>query len=132
MPSYNELTIVGHLGRDPEMRFTPDGMPVTTFSVAVNDKIKDKEITTWFNVVAFGKQAESCNEFLTKGQLAMVVGRVRLDQWEGSDGQMRSKLQVTANRVVFLTRSKDYGSEDSPEEEEIFGNGEETPEDLPF
>ena len=92
MLSLNKVMIIGNVGTDPEMRFTPNGNPVTSFRVATNrvytapDGERRRE-TEWFTVVAWNKLAESCNQFLTKGRLVYVEGRLRSHTWESQDGQ---------------------------------------------
>ncbi|MCL0073480.1 single-stranded DNA-binding protein, partial [Dehalococcoidia bacterium] len=106
---FNKLIAIGNVGRDPEMRFTPSGKPVTSFSLATNrvftasDGERRKE-TEWFNIVAWNRLAETCNQFLTKGKQVYVEGEMRTRTWEGQDGQKRSRVEVYANRVIFLDR----------------------------
>ena len=127
--------IIGNLTRDPEMRFTPNGKPVTSFTVATNwlyttPEGERKQETEWFSVVAWNRLAEQCNQFLAKGRLVYTEGRLRTRSWEGQDGQQHSRLEVIANRVVFLDKR---GPGALPEEkaEETAGPGAE-PEDIPF
>ena len=136
MVSMNKIMLIGNVGIDPEMRFTPNGIPVTSFSVATNryytsPEGERKEETTWFRVVTFRKQAESCSQFLTKGQRVYVEGRLRTREWEGQDGQKRTTIEVIADRVLFLDKRAvtTLPSEDRPSEgqDEIL-----EPEDLPF
>ena len=128
MASVNKLIIIGNVGSEPEMRFTPNGNPVTSFRVATNWRYttsqgERREETEWFRVSVWGRQAESCNQFLSKGRRVYVEGRLRSRNWEGQDGQMRTSLEVSANRVIFLDRAAPASL---PEE------GELEPEDLPF
>ncbi len=109
MVSVNRIIIIGNLGRDPEMRFTPSGRPVTSFSVATNWRYitaegERREETEWFTVVAWGKLAEQCNQFLTKGRLVYVEGRLRTRTWESQDGQKHYQNEIVANSVRFLDR----------------------------
>lgn len=105
---YQKLIIVGNLGRDPEMRYTPDGTPVTNFSVATNRRWTDasgqqQERTVWFRVSAWRRLAETCNQFLTKGRQVFVEGELQEPRvWQGQDGQWRASLDVTARVVRFL------------------------------
>jgi single-strand DNA-binding protein len=104
MVSINRMTIIGNLGSEPEMRFTPSGRPVTSFRIATNWRYttaegERKEETEWFSVVAWGKLAEQCNQFLTKGRLVYVEGRLRLRTWDGQDGQKRARNEIIADRV---------------------------------
>lgn len=117
--SYHKILITGNLGRDPEMRFTPSGQAVTSFSVAVNEtytnnngeKIKK---TIWFRVTAWGKQAEICNQYLKKGSMVLVEGRMNADPatggpkiWTKQDGTAGSSFEVTAQTVRFLSSRGD-------------------------
>lgn len=109
MVSLNKVMIIGNLGSDPEMRFTPNGRPVTSFRVATNRVYttpggERREETEWFTVVAWDKLAEQCNQFLTKGRLVYAEGRLRTHTWEGQDGQKRYRTEIIANRVTFLDR----------------------------
>lgn len=105
---YQKLIIVGRLGRDPEMRYTPDGTPVTNFSVATDQSWTDRsgqqqERTVWFRVTAWRRMAEVCNQYLAKGRMVLVEGRLQTPEpYQGRDGQWRASLDVTAQRVKFL------------------------------
>jgi single-strand DNA-binding protein len=109
MASLNKVMIIGNLGKDPEMRFTPNGSPVTTFSVAVGRTYNTTEgerktETEWFNVVTWNKLAEQCNQFLSKGRLVYAEGRLRTSTWESQDGQKHYRTELIANRITFLDR----------------------------
>jgi single-strand DNA-binding protein len=113
---YNKLTIIGYLGRDPEMKYTPEGNAVTSFSVAVSDGYGDKKATMWVRVVVWGKQAEACNRYLRKGSVVAVEGALLFDKatggpkvWSGKDGGLRASFEMRADRVVFMPKSKDSG-----------------------
>ena len=109
---YQKIVIVGNLGGDPEMRYMPDGTPVTSFSVATTRKWggdNPGEETTWFRVSAWRRQAEVCNQYLAKGRQVMVEGALTPDKatggprvWSGQDGQARASFELRADRVVFL------------------------------
>jgi single-strand DNA-binding protein len=104
-----KVTLIGNLGRDPEMRYTPDGRPVTQFSVAVNRNTKNQagewlEETEWFRITVWGNQAERTAENLKKGSKIYVEGRFRTREWEAQDGQKRTALEVTADNVINLER----------------------------
>lgn len=122
---YQKIIIIGNLGRDPELRFTPGGDPVTTFSVATSRKFGEKDETTWFRVTVWSKQAESCNQYLHKGSKALVEGRLRPDEsgspkvFQRKDGTWGASYEVTAETVRFLT----------PKGEE---NGAAVDEEYPF
>src|SRR5215210_4776647 len=105
--SFNKVIVVGNLGRDPEMRFTPQGTPVCTFSVATNEKRKDKagepqDFTTWFRVTVWGKQAETVSKYLTKGRSVYVEGRLHLEEWTDKEGKPRYTLEINASDVHFI------------------------------
>jgi len=130
--------VIGNLGTDPEMRFTPSGSPVTTFSIATSwtsttPEGERRQETEWFRVVAWRRLAETCNQFLAKGRRAYVEGRLRTRTWEGQDGQRRFTNEIVANRVIFLDRP---GAAPLPEEgaplPEEGVEGEVEPEELPF
>ena len=136
MVSLTKIMLIGNLGTDPEMRFTPSGTPVTSFSVATNRVYttsdgERKQETEWFRVTAWRKQAESCNQFLTKGKLVYVEGSLRTRTWEDRDGQRRTTLEVNADRVLFLDRQAvaPLPGEEAPVEA---GEEEVEPADLPF
>ncbi|MQF82966.1 single-stranded DNA-binding protein [SAR202 cluster bacterium AD-802-E10_MRT_200m] len=110
MAYLNEMTIIGNLGGDPEMRYTAQGIPMTTFSVAVNFNYNDasgerQSETEWFRVVTFRQLAEHCNNYLAKGRRAFVKGRLRGRSWQGADGQTRITNEIMADRVIFLDRA---------------------------
>jgi len=128
MASLNKIMLIGNVGSDPEMRYTPNGKAVTSFRMATNYRYigsdgERKEETEWFRVSVWGKQAESCNQFLSKGRRVYVEGRLHSRSWEGQDGQMRTSLEVSANRVIFLDRAAAVS---------LAEEGELEPEDLPF
>jgi single-strand DNA-binding protein len=152
--SLNRCMIIGNLGRDPEMRYTPSGQAVTQFTVAVNRNYKDsqgerQEETEWFRVVAWGQQAEFAAEYLRKGAKVYVEGRIQTRQWEGQDGQKRYTTELVANTIQNLERRPrddqgDGGSQLPPEprerqrpqgDQQPSGQGQPEPEtydDLPF
>jgi single-strand DNA-binding protein len=104
---YQKTIVIGHLGRDPEMRYTQEGTPVTSFSVATTRKWNDrdgnpKEETTWFRVSAWGKQAETCNQYLSKGRLVLVEGTISVQSFKGRDGETKFSLELRADTVRFL------------------------------
>jgi single-strand DNA-binding protein len=104
----NKVMLIGNLGRNPEMRFTPSGKPVTSFSLATNrnwvsaDGERHDE-TEWFNVVAWGNLAEICNQHLSKGQKVYVEGRLQTRSWEDENGQKHFRTEVVANEMIILT-----------------------------
>lgn len=103
----NKVMIIGRLGRDPEMRYTPSGRPVTTFSIATSRSWNTSEgerrtETEWFNVVAWGSLAEICKQFLTKGQQVYVEGRLQTRQWDDQEGNRHSSTEIVANEMIML------------------------------
>lgn len=112
MASFNKIIIVGNLGRDPELRYTPQGTAVCQFSVATNERRRDKsgeqqDITTWFRVTAWGKQAENVSKYLSKGRRVYVEGRLHMEEWTDREGKVRQTLEVNASDVQFLDSASD-------------------------
>jgi len=135
---YQKLILIGRLGRDPEMRYTPDGTPVTSFSVATDRRWTDasgqqQSRTVWFRVTAWRRLAETCNQYLTKGRLVMVEGELQEPKaFQGRDGTLRASLDVTANVVRFLG-GRGEGGATAPEEQEEAAAGEGMDEEeIPF
>ncbi len=107
MAGLNNVVLIGNLTRDPELRYTPGGLPVATLRIAVNRNFTNQQgeiDTDYFNVVVWRNQAEKCAEYLSKGRQIAVTGRLQSRSWEGNDGQKRSTIEVVADRVVFLGR----------------------------
>ena len=134
MASLIKILLIGRVGGDPEMRFTPDGTPVTSFSVAANRNSRQldgsfKEETEWFRVSAWRKLAETCNQFLTKGKLIYVEGTLRTRSYDGKDGQKHFSLDVNAEKVLFLDK---LGTGALPPEGINPVEGDIEPEDMPF
>jgi single-strand DNA-binding protein len=129
----NQLIIVGNLGADPEMRYLEDGTPVTTFSVAVNRRWTDRETsearekTWWFRVTAWRRQAEVCNEYLSKGKQVLVQGEVNASAWLNEAGEPRASLELTARNVRFLNGNGGGNGAPPPMEDE-----ELLEQDIPF
>jgi len=133
------VQLIGHVGREPEMRYTPSGTAVANFSIATNSYYtkadgSKEETTEWHSIVVWQKLAENCNQYLEKGQLVYVEGRLQTRSWEDNDGQKRQRTEIVANSVLFLTKGAGK-AEGAPvagrpsaeeEQEEI------DPEDLPF
>ncbi len=116
MASFNKIIIVGYLGRDPELRYTPDGTPVCNFSVATTERKKDKsgefhDVTTWFRVVLWRRQAEIAAQYLTKGKQVYVEGRLAQNEYQDRDGVTRTSLEVQGTDVHFIgPRVEDEGA----------------------
>jgi single-strand DNA-binding protein len=114
--SLNKMLLIGNVGTDPEMRYTPNGNPVTSFRLATNRRYttaegEKREETEWFTVSAWNRLAEQCNQYVTKGMRVYIEGRLKSDTWTGSDGQTRFRLEITANEVQFLDRAGGGDSE---------------------
>lgn len=107
MASFNKIMIVGYLGRDPEIRYTPQGQPVCNFSVATTERRKDntgeyQDLTTWFKITVWGRQAEVANQYLSKGKQVFVEGRLRQTEYTDREGTTRTTLEVNATDLQFL------------------------------
>lgn len=107
---YNKVILIGNLTKDPELRYTPGGTPVTNLRLAVTSRYKQsdefKEETLFIDVVVFGRQAETCSQYLSKGRPVLAEGRLQERSWE-TDGQKRSKVEVVAQTVKFLGKRDD-------------------------
>ena len=124
----NKVMLIGNLGRDPEMRYTPGGRPVTAFSLAVDRSWMTSEgerrsETEWFNVVAWGDLAERCNKMLRKGERVYIEGRLQTRSWESPDGQRHSRTEVVANEMLLL---------DARAREEESAQGDVPGDEIPF
>src|SRR6266481_2115178 len=114
--SFNRIILVGNLGRDPELRYTPQGTPVCSFSMATNERRKDKtgemqDQTTWFRVTLWGRQAETASQYLSKGRPVYSERRLRVEEWTERDGKPRHTLEVHATDMQFIGggRGEDAG-----------------------
>jgi single-strand DNA-binding protein len=139
MPSLNLMQLIGNCGKDVEMRFTPSGSPVATFSVAVNHTYTDssgekKQETEWFNCVCWNRLAETVNQYLGKGQNVYVSGRLKTRSWVSDDGQKHYRTELIASRVLFLEkrRTQNGSEEGEPISGEPAGEGTIEPSDIPF
>lgn len=131
MASLNKVLLLGNLTRDPELRYTPSGTAVSTFGLAVNRRYKQndewKDEVCFVDIVCFGKQAENCTEYLNKGSLAFIEGRLQWRSWEGEDGQKRSKHEVVASNVQFLPKGREGGFEEKKDK-----SSDSVEDDVPF
>lgn len=105
--SVNKVILVGNLGQDPEVRYTPSGSAVANFSIATNESWKskdgqDQERTEWHKIVVWGKQAENCGEYLSKGRTVYIEGRLQTRSWDDKEGVKRYTTEIVANTVQFL------------------------------
>jgi len=123
----NKVMLIGRLGHDPEMRYTPSGRPLTKFQLAVNRSWKSadgekKTETEWFNVITWGKLAEICNQYLTKGQQVYIEGRLHTRQWQDEEGSNHSSVEVIAKEMLMLNSKS--GEQDSEPAEGVFSEDE--------
>ena len=140
MGSVNKVILVGNLGKDAELRYTPGGAAVATFSMATTEKWTDKsgekqEKTEWHRLVLWGKTAESLNKYLTKGKQIYVEGRLQTRQWDDKDGNKRSTTEIRGDRVVLLGGPRPSGEADRAATEQVAAltaPTELTEDDIPF
>jgi single-strand DNA-binding protein len=146
--SFNKIIVIGNLGRDPELRYTPQGNAVCNFSVATSEKKRDKagemqEVTTWFRVTTWNKQAENASKYLTKGRPVYVEGRLRIEEWTDRDGKNRYTLEVNATDLQFLGGGQNDNPSDTNSDHEFSQTNDfqtdarstavsPTDEDIPF
>jgi single-strand DNA-binding protein len=132
----NKAILIGRLGKDPEVRYTPDGLMVTRFTLATDEQRKDKngervKTTEWHRIVAFGKLAEICGNYLAKGKMIFVEGRIRTQAWEDKEGAKRSTTEIIASDMRML-ESKGQGKGPEPSADEAYPAGAIPEEDVPF
>ena len=134
--SFNKIILVGNLGRDPELRYTPQGTPVCSFSLATNEKRKDKntgennDITTWFRVTLWGRQAETASQYLSRGRPVYIEGRLRVEEYVDRDGKPRQSLEVTATDMQFIGSRGDENFSERAASASAGGGPSEPPGDL--
>jgi single-strand DNA-binding protein len=116
MPSFNRVILIGHLTRDPELKYIPSGTAVAEVGIAVNDRVKKNDVwvdeTTFVDVTLWGRTAEVANEYLRKGAATLIEGRLKLDTWE-KDGQKRSKLRVIGEKMQMLGNKRDETTQET-------------------
>lgn len=131
---YNRVILIGRLTKDPELRYSGSGTAVVQFGLAVNSRRQGEgtitEETSFFDIIAFGKQAETCKQYLTKGRTVLVEGRLRQRTWTSDDGQKHRKVEIIANIINFLGGGKENKVVEEPAVEEI--PPDEGDEDVPF
>lgn len=130
MAGLSRATLIGNLGRDPEVRYTQDGLAVTNFSLAATEKIKGEDRTQWYRVTAFGKLGEICGEYLSKGKQVYIEGRLQTSEWEDKEGNKRFTVEVIASQMVMLG-AKDFTGSPSSEAPEP-SNKKTQGDDIPF
>ena len=133
----NRVMLIGNITRDIELKRIPSGKAVVDLGLAVNDKYKDVdgnliENTLFVDVTVWGRNAETCNEFLKKGSKVAVEGKLKLDSWENSEGEKRTKIRVTADRVEFIGGKPAGKPKAETAVVSAAGSGTETDQDIPF
>lgn len=127
MASANVCLLIGHLGKDPELRYTPSGKAVATFSMATTEKYKDKEETQWHKIAVWNKLGEVCGEYLKKGTLVFIEGKITYKSWEDKEGNKRQTTEIVAYKMQILSGGKKGGQS---------GNSDSAPgisdDDIPF
>ena len=125
MASLNKVSLIGHLGKDPESQFLPSGSQVVNFSLATTEKRKDKagewkKRTEWHNIVCFGKLAEICSEYLKKGSYIYCEGKIQYQSWDDKDGNKKYKTEILIDTMKMLNKKKgnDKGGAD-PEDSDV-------------
>ncbi len=142
MAGINKVILIGNLGKDPELRYTPSGTAVASFSLATSEKWKDRDgnmqdKTEWHNIVVWGRQAEIAKEYLSKGRQVYIEGRIQTRSWDDKDGNKRYTTEIIAQRLNFLGSRGDQGgggasSPDVPPEAPPPGDLGAEDDDLPF
>jgi single-strand DNA-binding protein len=136
----NKVMVIGHLGRDPEMRYTPSGRPVTTFTVATSrswntaDGERHSE-TEWFNVVAWGNLAEICKQYLTKGKQVYIEGRLQTRRWEDKEGVKHATVEIVANEMMMLGERREGSNQNQSGDEPVVpdeSEGQSGEDEFPF
>jgi single-strand DNA-binding protein len=112
--SFNKIILVGNLGKDPELRYTPQGKAVCSFTMATNEKRRDKsgelqDVTTWFKITLWGQQAENASKYLTKGRPVYIEGRLRLEEWTDRENNTRYTMDVQATDMQFISSGREEG-----------------------
>lgn len=141
MAAVNKVILIGNLGKDPELRYTPGGKAVASFSLATTERWRDSEgvmqdKTEWHNIVVWGRQAETAKEYLAKGRQVYVEGRIQTRSWEDKDGNTRYTTEIVAQRLQFLGSREKAAvaapSEDQPPEAPPSNDLSSEDDDLPF
>jgi single-strand DNA-binding protein len=140
MAGVNKAILIGNLGKDPDLRYTPSGQPVASFSLATSEKWRDKDgvqqdRTEWHNIVVWGRQAEIAKEYLSKGRQVYIEGRIQTRSWDDKDGNKRYTTEIVANTVRFLGQRDQSGGAPSggaPQEAPPSADLTNEDDDLPF
>jgi single-strand DNA-binding protein len=132
---YNKATLIGRVGRDPEMKYIADGTAVATFSMATDETYKDKsgqkvQNVTWHNIVAWKKLAEICTQYLHKGSLIFIEGKIQNRSYDGKDGVKKYTSEIVASTMKMLGGKTEDGGRQEPHDNQAQSSGE--PSDIPF
>ena len=131
MSDLNLCQFIGRLGKDPEIRYTQSGSAVASFSLAVGHKYKDKEHTEWVNVSVFGKLAEICGQYLTKGKQVYIAGRMQTEKWQDKNGQDRYTTKIICNQMQILgSKSDQTGEQPKNQHQQAKANGYQPQDDF--
>lgn len=135
--SVNSVTLLGNLGKEPELKYTPSGNAVCNFSVATSEKWQDKsgqkqQKTEWHNVVVWGKLAETCNQYLNKGRQVYLEGKLQTRSWDDKEGNKKYMTEINATAVQFLGGDKGEVKPQAKTEYQIDANPSFTTDDIPF
>lgn len=130
--SYCKITLIGNLGRDVQLRYTPSGEPVADFSVAVSQKDKNGEHVDWYKVSVWGKRAEVANQYLAKGSQVYIEGRLKLVEYTDKEGNKRNSLEVTANEIQFLGKKGDGQATVTPQSAPVASDDDSGDDTIPF
>lgn len=135
---YQNYVCVGRVTRDVELRYIPSGMAVCDLGIAINEKRKDKEETLFLDVTVWGKTAEFCSNYISRGRLVLIDGRLQMDKWTDKEGNIRSKIKLVCNNLKVMDSAKNGDKkEDMPSQDEFSGDVADAPapiidEDIPF
>lgn len=135
--SFNKVIIVGNLGKDPELRYTAQGTPVCTFSLATNERRKDRngelqDQTTWFRVTMWERRAEAASQYLSKGVPVYIEGRLRVEEYTDRDGKQRHSLEVTATDMQFIGKRNEQEDRPTAKQQDERPESEFIDDDIPF
>lgn len=133
----NRVMIIGRLGADPELRYTQGGQPVCSLRIATDESYTDRngnrvEATEWHRVIAFQRTAENCNQYLSKGSLVYVEGKLTTRKWQDQNGQERYTTEIRADRVQFLDRKGNSGQKPTQRQEQRQDSYPDNMDDIPF
>ena len=133
----NKVLLIGRLGKNPEIRYTPDGLAIANFSLATDEGYKGKDgnyqsNTEWHRIVAFGKLAEICGEYLTKGKQVYIEGKIQTRSWNDQNGDKRYSTEIIANNLIMLDSRQDSVSNVSSQNNNMDTTSEKSDDDIPF